>query len=54
MHPTVAGMLMFGEEFNIVRYFPDYFLDFREMLDLSIRWTDCVQSSSGGVVWKYM
>ncbi|MFI3171368.1 MAG: putative DNA binding domain-containing protein [Eubacteriales bacterium] len=47
LHPTAAGMLMFGEEFNIVRYFPDYFLDFREMLDPSIRWTDRMQSSSG-------
>ena len=26
-HPTVADMLMFGVEYNIVRHFPDYFLD---------------------------
>lgn len=47
LHPTAAGMLMFGEEYNIVRYFPEYFLDYREMLDPAIRWTDRLQSSSG-------
>ena len=38
---------MFGDEYNIVRHFPDYFLDYREVLDPSIRWTDRLQSSSG-------
>jgi predicted HTH transcriptional regulator len=38
---------MFGEEYKIVREFPEYFLDYREILDPSIRWTDRVQSSSG-------
>ena len=38
---------MFGDEFNIVRYFPEYFLDYREMLDPTIRWTDRLQFSSG-------
>ncbi len=47
LHPTAAGMLMFGDEYNIVRHFPDYFLDYREMLDPTIRWTDRLQSSSG-------
>ena len=47
LHPTAAGMLMFGNEYNIVRYFPEYFLDYREELDPSIRWTDRLQSSSG-------
>ncbi len=47
MHPTAAGMLMFGDEYNIVREFPEYFLDYREMLDPTIRWTDRLQSSSG-------
>ncbi len=46
-HPTAAGMLMFGNEYNIVRHFPEYFLDYREMLDPTIRWTDRLQSSSG-------
>ena len=47
IHPTAAGLLMFGEEYNIVREFPEYFLDYREMLDPTTRWTDRVQSSSG-------
>lgn len=47
VHPTVAGLLMFGEEYNIVRELPEYFLDYREMLDPTTRWTDRVQSSSG-------
>ena len=47
LHPTAAGMLMFGDEYNIVRQFPEYFLDYRELLDPSIRWTDRLQSSSG-------
>lgn len=45
--PTVAGLLMFGEEYIITREFPEYFLDYREKLDPSIRWTDRVQSQSG-------
>lgn len=47
LHPTAAGLLMFGDEYNIVRQFPEYFLDYREMLDPTIRWTDRLQSSSG-------
>ena len=47
LHPTAAGLLMFGDEYNIVRYFPEYFLDYRELLDPTIRWTDRLQSSSG-------
>ena len=47
LHPTAAGMLMFGNEYDIVRYFPEYFLDYRENPDTVIRWTDRLQSSSG-------
>lgn len=47
LHPTAAGMLMFGDEYNIVRHFPEYFLDYREELDPTTRWTDRLQSSSG-------
>ena len=47
LHPTAAGLLMFGEEYKILYEFPEFFLDFRETLDASIRWTDRVQSSSG-------
>ncbi len=47
-HPTMAGLLMFGEEPVITRFFPDYFLDYRENLDPGkVRWTDRVQSISG-------
>ncbi|MBQ3388287.1 MAG: putative DNA binding domain-containing protein [Thermoguttaceae bacterium] len=47
LHPTAAGLLMFGEEYKIRQEFPEYFLDYREMLDPSIRWTDRLESSSG-------
>lgn len=32
---------------KILYEFPEYFLDYREMLDPAIRWTDRLQSSSG-------
>ncbi len=47
LHPTAAGLLMFGNEYDIVRQFPNYFLDYRAELDPAIRWTDRVFSSSG-------
>jgi len=47
LHPTAAGLLMFGEEYKILYEFPEYFLDYREILDPTIRWTDRIQSSSG-------
>ena len=47
LHPTVAGLLMFGEEYKIRYEFPEYFLDYRENLDPTIRWTDRLESSSG-------
>ena len=47
LHPTAAGLLMFGNEYDIVRHFPDFFLDYRALLDPNIRWTDRVYSSSG-------
>lgn len=47
LHPTAAGLLMFGNEYDIVRHFPDYFLDYREEMDSSVRWTHRIQSSSG-------
>lgn len=40
LHPTAAGMLMFGNEFKIVRHLQEYFLVYRKVLDLTIRWTD--------------
>lgn len=47
LHPTAAGLLMFGNEYDIVRQFPDYFLDYRAILDPNIRWSDRIHSSSG-------
>ena len=47
LHPTVAGLLMFGEEYKIRSEFPEYFLDYREMRDPAIRWTDRLESSTG-------
>ncbi len=38
---------MFGEEYNIVRSYPEYFLDYRELLDPTTRWSDRLESSSG-------
>ncbi len=47
LHPTAAGLLMFGEEYKILYEFPECFLDYRQVLDPTIRWTDRLQSSSG-------
>ena len=47
LHPTAAGLLMFGYEFEIVREYPQYFLDYREEYDDTHRWTDRIISSSG-------
>ena len=47
LHPTAAGLLMFGYEYEIVREYPMYFLDYQEQLDDSARWTDRIVSSSG-------
>lgn len=47
LHPTAAGLLMFGEEYQIVREFPSYFLDFRQIIDTTNRWDYRFISSSG-------
>lgn len=47
LHPTVAGLLMFGYEYEMLQEFPQYFLDFQNHRDPSIRWTDRLTSSSG-------
>jgi predicted HTH transcriptional regulator len=47
IHPTAAGLLMFGNEYDIVREFPQYFLDYQEQYDVSVRWTDRFTSSNG-------
>ena len=46
-HPTSAGLLMFGNESDIVREYNNYFLDYQEQYDPQNRWTDRIISSSG-------
>jgi len=46
-HPTAAGLLMFGNEYDIVREYNYYFLDYQEQYDPENRWTDRIISSSG-------
>ena len=46
-HPTSAGLLMFGNEYDIVREFNSYFLDYQERCDADSRWSDRIFSSSG-------
>ena len=47
-HPTAAGLLMFGYEYEITREFPNYFLDYQENRSLGpTRWTDRLVSTSG-------
>ncbi|MDR1734714.1 MAG: hypothetical protein LBR73_07545 [Oscillospiraceae bacterium] len=45
LHPTAAGALMFGYEYEIVKEFASYFLDYQEHMDDSTRWTDRVVSN---------
>jgi len=48
LHPTIAGLLMFGYDTEILNEFPNYFLDYREPLDISgQRWSDRVTSGTG-------
>lgn len=58
-HPTVAGLLMFGYEYEITAVFPNYFLDYQENRTNGIyaRWTDRITSQSGdwsGNVFDFM
>lgn len=47
LHPTAAGLLMFGYENELLQEYPLYFLDYQEHKNPSIRWTDRKVSSSG-------
>jgi predicted HTH transcriptional regulator len=48
LHPTLAGLLMFGNVSEIVDEYPNYFLDYREPLNpTGERWSDRVTSGSG-------
>ena len=47
LHPTRAGLLMFGHEWCIITEFPYYFLDYREITNADSRWNHRVTSSDG-------
>jgi predicted HTH transcriptional regulator len=49
LHPTAAGLLLFGKDSEIVKEFPNYFLDYREGFgeDFEERWRDRVTSGTG-------
>lgn len=47
LHPTIAGLLAFGYEYEITNYLPQYLLDYREETSGLTRWDDRVVSQSG-------
>ena len=47
LHPTRAGLLMFGEAWRIVSEFPRYLLDCRQELADNNRWNNRLVSGSG-------
>lgn len=47
IHPTAAGLLMFGTYQRIMREFPDFLLDYYEKNDPALRWTDRLASHNG-------
>lgn len=47
VHPTLAGLLMFGKDFEINREFPEYFLDYREVTVMHERWSDRICLGTG-------
>ncbi|AEC02359.1 RNA-binding domain-containing protein [Parasphaerochaeta coccoides] len=46
LHPTAAGLLMFGYHYEIVKEFPSYLLDYREVTDEESRWVDRIVSNA--------
>ncbi len=47
MHPTLAGLLFFGDFMTILNEVPNFFLDYRERLSTETRWSDRVCSGDG-------
>lgn len=47
LHPTQAGLLAFGSEYEITSYAPHYLLDYREETSGDRRWDDRIVSQSG-------
>lgn len=48
LHPTAAGLLMFGYENEILKEHPGYLLDYQEKMDDNLLFTERIVSSSGG------
>ena len=46
LHPTSAGLLMFGNQQDILLACPDYAMTYREQLDAEGRWTDTAWSGN--------
>lgn len=46
-HPTQAGLLAFGYEYQITGYAPHFLLDYREETSEALRWDDRIVSHSG-------
>ena len=46
MHPTGAGLLMFGKEKEIIKEYPYYFLDYQEQMDQDTHFTYRIISSA--------
>ena len=49
LHPTVAGLLMFGNEYDIISVLPGYMLDYQNLRNLSgnMRWSSRINSATG-------
>ncbi len=47
MRPTRAGLLAFGNEYDITALFPHFLLDYRRETSGELRWDDHVVSTSG-------
>lgn len=47
LHPTMAGLLMFGVDWRICEELPEYFLDYRQETSPDSRWQDRVVSKGG-------
>ena len=47
LHPTRAGIFMFGQDCWITHEFPNYFLDYRQETSSQTRWEDRFTSNTG-------
>ncbi len=47
IHPTLGGLIFFGEFIEIVNELPNFFLDYREKQSIDTRWSDRVCSMDG-------